>query len=107
MRIAGEGRKFGLYLLLSTQRPSKVHQNVISQCDNLLLMKMNSAADLRSLSETFSFAPSGLIDLASGFQLGEGLAAGKIAPDPILFKSGRRLTLERGSDVPSTWVRPR
>ncbi|MGI9614530.1 MAG: ATP-binding protein [Acidimicrobiales bacterium] len=107
VRIAGEGRKFGLYLLLSTQRPSKVHENVISQCDNLLLMKMNSAADLRSLSETFSYAPSGLIELASDFQLGEGLAAGKIAPDPILFKSGRRLTLEGGSDVPSTWARSR
>ena len=53
IRIAGEGRKFGLYLLLSTQRPSKVHQNVISQCDNLLLMKMNSAADLQTLGETF------------------------------------------------------
>lgn len=107
VRIAGEGRKFGLYLLLSTQRPSKVHENVISQCDNLLLMKMNSASDLHSLSETFSYAPSGLIELASDFQLGEGLAAGKIAPDPILFKSGRRLTLEGGSDVPSTWARAR
>jgi DNA helicase HerA-like ATPase len=105
VRIAGEGRKFGLYLLLSTQRPSKVHQNVISQCDNLLLMKMNSASDLLSLSDTFSYAPKGLVDLAAGFGLGEGLAAGKIAPDPLLFKSGSRLTLEGGSDVPSTWAR--
>ena len=105
VRIAGEGRKFGLYLLLSTQRPSKVHQNVISQCDNLLLMKMNSASDLRSLSDTFSYAPKGLVDLAAGFGLGEGLAVGKIAPDPLLFKSGSRLTLEGGSDVPSTWAR--
>ena len=43
IRIAGEGRKYGLYLFLSTQRPSKVHQNVLSQCDNLMLMKMNSS----------------------------------------------------------------
>ena len=105
VRIAGEGRKFGLYLLLSTQRPSKVHENVISQCDNLLLMKMNSASDLRSLSDTFSYAPKGLVDLAAGFGLGEGLAVGKIAPDPLLFKSSSRLTLEGGSDVPSTWAR--
>jgi DNA helicase HerA-like ATPase len=107
VRIAGEGRKFGLYLLLSTQRPSKVHQNVISQCDNLLLMKMNSAADIRTLSETFSYAPTGLVELAAGFGLGEGLAAGKIAPDALLFKSGSRLTLEGGGDVASTWARPR
>jgi DNA helicase HerA-like ATPase len=37
--IAGEGRKYGLWLLLSAQRPSKIHPNVISQCDNLALMK--------------------------------------------------------------------
>jgi hypothetical protein len=105
VRIAAEGRKYGLYLLLSTQRPSKVHQNVLSQCDNLLLMKINSAADIRSLSETFSYAPSSLVEQASSFGLGEGLAAGKIAPDPVLFKSGRRVTVEGGTDVPATWSR--
>ena len=35
VRIAGEGRKFGIYMLVATQRPQKVHENVISQCDNL------------------------------------------------------------------------
>lgn len=105
VRIAGEGRKYGLYLFLSTQRPSKVHQNVLSQCDNLMLMKMNSATDIRTLVETFSYAPRTLVERASGFGLGEGLAAGKIAPDPLLFKTGRRVTLEGGLDVPSTWAR--
>jgi DNA helicase HerA-like ATPase len=104
VRIAGEGRKFGLYLLLSTQRPSKVHQNVVSQCDNLLLMRMNSAVDIDELTRTFSFVPPALVAQAAHFNLGEGLAAGKIAPDPLLFKSGRRLTLEGGSDVPSSWA---
>lgn len=105
VRIAGEGRKYGLYLFLSTQRPSKVHQNVLSQCDNLMLMKMNSATDIRTLVETFSYAPASLVERAAGFGLGEGLAAGKIAPDPLLFKSARRTTLEGGLDVPSTWAR--
>src|SRR5215216_4193249 len=54
VRIAGEGRKFGLYLLVSTQRPQKVHENVLSQCDNLLLMRMNSLADLVFVSGVFS-----------------------------------------------------
>ena len=44
VQIAAEGRKFGLWLLLSTQRPSKVHPGIISQCDNLALMKMTLAA---------------------------------------------------------------
>ena len=105
IKIAGEGRKFGKYLLLSTQRPEKVHQNVISQCDNLVLMRMNSASDIEQLKRIFSFAPPALLDQAIGFGLGEGLAAGKIAPDPLPFRTGRRFTREGGSDVPSTWAR--
>lgn len=107
IRIAGEGRKFGLYLLLSTQRPDKIHPQVLSQCDNLVMMKMNSTNDIRVLAETFSFAPAPLIERAPGFGLGEGLAAGKIAADPILFRTGTRYTSEGGSDVPATWAHRR
>lgn len=106
VKIAGEGRKFGKYLLLATQRPEKLHQNVVSQCDNLVLMRMNSIVDLEQLKRAFSFVPPSLIEQASGFGLGEGLAAGKIAPDPIRFKTGRRYTREGGSDVPATWALP-
>ena len=78
--IAAEGRKFGLYLLTSTQRPTKVHEEVLSQCDNLLLMRMNSEADLGRLRETFSFVPEGLIQRATTFRQGESLVAGKFVP---------------------------
>ena len=64
VRIAAEGRKFGLYLLVATQRPQKVHENVISQCDNLMLMRLNSAADSAFIADLLGFAPPGLIGLA-------------------------------------------
>ena len=57
-QIAAEGRKFGLYLLVSTQRPQRVNELVVSQCDNLVLMRMSSAADRAYLAETMSFAPA-------------------------------------------------
>ncbi len=96
-------RKYGLDLLLSTQRPSKIDQNVISQRDNLLMMKkMNSATDIQSPAETFSYAPASLVAQASRFGLRDGPAAGKIAPNPLLLKTGRRLTVEGASDVPNT-----
>jgi hypothetical protein len=60
VRIAAEGRKFGINLLISTQRPQKVHENVLSQADNLILMRMNSAADLAHLAGLFSFVPPSL-----------------------------------------------
>ncbi len=107
IRFAGEGRKFGLYLLMSTQRPQKIHRNVLSQCDNLVLMRMNSAADLAQLAEVFSFVPASLMERASGFSQGESLVAGKIVPSPLLVRFGGRISQEGGSDVPTTWASPR
>jgi uncharacterized protein len=104
IRIAAEGRKFGLYLLVSTQRPQKVHENVVSQCDNLALMRMNSTADLGHVRELFSFAPAGLLDQATTFRLGEALMAGKFVSHPALVKVGPRIAEEGGADVPATWA---
>jgi uncharacterized protein len=103
IRIAGEGRKFGLYLIVVSQRPQKVHENVLSQCDNLVLMRMNSTADLAHVGRVFSFVPPGLVDRASAFRLGEALVAGKIASHPALIRFGERITPEGGADVAGWW----
>ena len=107
VRIAGEGRKFGIYLLLSTQRPQKLHPNVLSQCDNLILMRMNSLEDVAHLGGTFSFVPPRLLEQSTGFTLGQALLAGKISPTPTLAKFEGRLSHEGGGDVPSTWATDR
>src|SRR5690606_20637875 len=80
VQIAAEGRKYGLWLLVSTQRPSKVHQGVVSQCDNLTLMRMNSRSDLQDLERTFGYVPSELLQRAAQFGLGEALVAGAFVP---------------------------
>ncbi len=103
VRIAGEGRKYGLYLLVATQRPQKVHENVLSQCDNLVLMRMNSLADLAFVGEAFSFVPAALLSHATEFRLGESLVGGKIASHPAFIRFGSRISEEGGSDVPSGW----
>jgi uncharacterized protein len=102
--IAAEGRKFGLYLLTSTQRPQKVHEEVLSQCDNLLLMRMNSEADLGLLRDAFSFVPEGLIQRATTFRQGESLVAGKFVPHPTYVRFGQRVSQEGGADIPTSWA---
>jgi uncharacterized protein len=104
VRIAAEGRKFGLYMLVSTQRPHKVHEQVLSQCDNLVLMRMNSRSDLAHVGDLFSFVPPALLAAATDFGLGEALVAGKIASHPALIRFGARITEEGGSDVPADWA---
>lgn len=103
-RIAGEGRKYGIHLLLASQRPDKLPENVLSQCDNLLLMRVNSAGDRAALAARFGFAPPELVELAGSFGLGESLLAGRISPDPQLARTGARLTPEGGADVPTDWA---
>ena len=99
IRIAGEGRKFGLYLIVVTQRPQKIHENVLSQCDNLVLMRMNSVADLGHVAGVFSFVAPGLVDRATAFGLGEALVAGTIASHAALVRFGARFSHEGGADV--------
>jgi DNA helicase HerA-like ATPase len=100
IQIAAEGRKYGIWLLLSTQRPSKLHPTVISQCDNLALMKMSSARDLAELAQIFGFAPQDLLEQAPSFTQGQALFAGGFSPEAQLVQMGARLTREGGSDVP-------
>lgn len=107
VRIAGEGRKFGLTLLVSTQRPQKVHENVISQCDNLVLMRMNSLADLAVVGEVFSFVPEQLLARATDFGLGEAIVAGNLVQHPMLGRFGPRWSVEGGGDPPADWAAPR
>jgi uncharacterized protein len=104
VRIAAEGRKFGLYLLVCTQRPQKVQENIVSQCDNLVLMRMASEADLAYTGDLLSFAPRALLDGATGFRLGEAFVAGKLATHPALIRFGARVAEEGGGDVEATWA---
>ncbi len=104
VQVAAEGRKYGLYLLVSTQRPHKVHENVVSQCDNLLLMRMNSEADLADLSRLFSFVPPGLTAGATSFGMGQALVGGRIFPRSGYVQMGRRVTTEGGVDLPTSWA---
>jgi len=106
-RIAAEGRKFGLYLLLSTQRPGKIQDNILSQCDNLVLMRMNSSSDLDHLATRFSQVPETLLDESSRFSLGETVLGGRIVQNPTVARFEGRLTVEGGSDVPATWAERR
>jgi DNA helicase HerA-like ATPase len=104
VRIAAEGRKYGLYLLVATQRPQKVHREVVSQCDNLVLMRLNSVADADHAAEVFSFVPPALVREASTFGLGEGLVGGRISPQPAIVRFGARVAREGGADVPADWA---
>ncbi|WP_130014241.1 ATP-binding protein [Serinicoccus sediminis] len=100
VQIAAEGRKYGLWLLVSTQRPSKVHPGIITQCDNLTLMRMTSRSDLEQLASIFGHVPGAMLQQAAQFRLGEALVAGPFVPRPSIVQMRDRVTEQGGSDVP-------
>ena len=66
--IAAEGRKYGLHLILATQRPNKVKRGLLGECDNAIIMKMNSRSDLEHLSQEMRILDVKLLEPCLHFQ---------------------------------------
>ncbi len=98
-QIAAEGRKYGLFLILVSQRPSKLHMDVLSQCDNLCLMRMNNRLDLELIENTFGFLPENRSVEARDFKLGEALLAGRFVPQVTRMQVAPRRTVEGGRSL--------
>ena len=100
VQIAAEGRKYGLWLLISTQRPSKVHPNVLTQCDNLTLMRMNSPRDLAELGRGVRVrAHLARRSRARASPRARRSWRAGSSSRPSVVQVGARLTEEGGSDV--------
>ena len=101
---AAEGRKYGLHLILATQRPHKVKRGLLGECDNAIIMKMNSRQDLELLANEMRILDVKLLEPCLHFQgQGNALAVGemtKMAPYTQIFRSAPRRTKEGGVDIP-------
>ena len=98
IRIAAEGLKYGIRLLAASQRPAKIHPNLLSQCENLILMKMSSRVDLEHLGSMFPQILPSLLEQSYHFTQGQALMAGPIVRNPTFTKFDTRLTREGGAD---------
>jgi hypothetical protein len=50
-RVAKEGRKFGLFLIVSSQRPSELSKTVLSQCSNFIVHRIQNPEDLSHIRQ--------------------------------------------------------
>lgn len=50
-RIAKEGRKYGMFLLISSQRPSELSKTVLSQCSNFIVHRIQNPEDLSHIRQ--------------------------------------------------------
>ena len=85
-RIAKEGRKYGLILDLITQRPTDINENVISQCANFLIFKINHPADLEYIAKSVPNMSEDIVEKQKTLQAGTCVAFGRIFKIPMIAK---------------------
>jgi uncharacterized protein len=99
VRIAMEGRKYGLFLILVTQRPSRLNENLLSQCDSLCLMKMTNPADIELIKQRFGFVKGENADAAMKLSRGQVLLAGALVEEQLFADVAPRRTVEGGRSL--------
>lgn len=81
-RIAKEGRKYGIGLMLVSQRPSDVESTVLSQCNSWLILRLTNASDQEHVTKFLPDSLSGLAKMLSSLTRREALFVGEAAALP-------------------------
>lgn len=75
-RIAKEGRKYGVSLLLSSQRPSELSETIFSQCNNFIAMRLTNPHDQNFVKKLLPDTLGNLIEKMPSLKAGEALLIG-------------------------------
>lgn len=82
-KIAREGRKFGCFLMLSSQRPSELSSTVLSQCNNYLIHRIKNNVDLEYLLKTIPYINKNQLTRFSYLPTGTAFIVGELYPIPV------------------------
>lgn len=85
-RIAKEGRKYGLLMGISSQRPSELSKTVISQCSNFIIHRVQNPDDLNYISKMVPYINRSILDRLTYLQTGHALVFGTAINLPTLTK---------------------
>lgn len=86
-KIAKEGRKYGVALLIVSQRPSDVSTTILSQCNNVVALRLANGDDQSTVKNMMPETLEGLMDTLPILDIGEALVVG----DAVLLPSRIRL----------------
>lgn len=95
-RIAKEGRKYGVSLVVVSQRPSDVSRTILSQCNNFLILRLTNDGDQSAVRKLMPDSMVGLTDMLPLLDVGEALLLG----DAVLLPT--RIKLDKPSLEPAS-----
>lgn len=82
-RVITEGRKFGTGLMLISQRPSRLDETIVSQCNSFLILRLVNPRDqtfVRAIMENLTESDARMIP---GFGPGQGIVSGQVVRFPL------------------------
>lgn len=82
-KIAKEGRKYGVALLVVSQRPADVSATILSQCNNVIALRLTNAADQATVRKLMPESLESLLEVLPIMDVGEALVVG----DAVLLPS--------------------
>ena len=86
-KIAKEGRKYGVALFVVSQRPSDVSATILSQCHNVMSLRLTNSDDQATVRRLMPESLEGLMDTLPVLDIGEALVVG----DAVLLPSRIRI----------------
>lgn len=85
-RIAKEGRKYGITLMLASQRPSEISETIFSQCNNFIVMRLTNPNDQGYVKRLLPDTLGNLIEKLPSLSAGEALLIGEAIVMPSVVQ---------------------
>jgi DNA helicase HerA-like ATPase len=106
-RIAKEGRKYGMFLIISSQRPSELSKTVLSQCGNFIIHRIQNPEDLSHIRQMTPHISEAVLKRLPSIPTQQALVFGQAVNVPSLFKVNRADPLPRSDNnqVSKNWFR--
>jgi hypothetical protein len=82
-KIAKEGRKYGLGLMVVSQRPSEVDPTILSQCGTLISLRLSNPSDRQHITSAAADNLEGLMSMLSTLRVGEAIVVGEAVNLPL------------------------
>lgn len=104
-RIAKEGRKYGMFLIVSSQRPSELSKTVLSQCSNFIVHRIQNPDDLAHIRQMTPHISSNIMTSLPSIPRQHALVFGHSVQIPTLFKvnDARPTPHSNDSDIVKHW----
>jgi len=105
--IAKEGRKYGVGLIVVSQRPSDLDTGILSQCATMISLRLSNPSDRSRISSSIPDDLGGLADILPTLRTGEGLFMGEalLIPTRVRITQAPRRPIGDDPDLIGSWIK--